>query len=288
MNLSRRLAPLLLLALVACAPTATTGGSAPSVATQAPAPAPAQPTARPALSGNLTVFAAASLTDAFNDAATQFKAANPQVNITFNFAGSQALRTQMEQGARADVFASANIEQMDLAVKNGVVNTGVAKNFAANKVTIIVPKDNPAKITTPADLQKPGIKLVIANKDVPVGNYTREILGKMSANPQFGAGFTDAVMKNVVSEENDVKQVVAKVQLGEADAGVVYTTDITPQVSGSVQQVVIPDNFNVIASYPIARTKEAQATALADAFIAFILSADGQAVLKKYGFLPPV
>jgi molybdate transport system substrate-binding protein len=241
-------------------------------------------TAGPSVTGNITVFAAASLTDAFNELAAAFKKANPDAGeVTFNFAGSSALRTQLEQGARADIFASADTAQMDAAKKSGVV-TGGDKVFVRNSLVIIMPKDNPAKIAAPVDLRKSGLKLVLAAPEVPVGNYARQMFMKMDADPAYGAGFNDAVLKNIVSNEANVKQVVAKVQLGEADAGVVYGTDITASVAPDLARVEVPTALNVIADYPIALTKEAGNTKTARAFIDFIFSAAGQTILKKYGF----
>jgi molybdate transport system substrate-binding protein len=287
---------LLTLLFAACSPAPATPGSAgaggsgaPSVSTPAaPAVSPAATaTTKPALNGELTVFAASSLTDAFNEIATQFQSANPGVKVTYNYNGTPTLRTQLEQGAHADVFASANTDQMDMAVRSGLVITGTQKNFAQNKLTIVVPKDNPAKITGPVDLAKPGIKLVLAQKDVPVGGYARDAFTKMSTNATYGADFSDRTLKNLVSEESNVKQVLSKVQLGEADAAVVYTTDITPDAAASVMQIAIPDQFNVIATYPFARLKDAKQPELADAFVSYVLGTQGQATLKKWGFLPP-
>jgi molybdate transport system substrate-binding protein len=237
----------------------------------------------PRLSGKITVFAAASLTDSFSELKTEFVRRNPSTEVDFQFAGSPALRTQLEQGARADVFASADLPNMNMALRNGVVQDA-GKVFVRNSLVIITPKNNPARITAPADLRRNGIKLVLAAPEVPVGNYARQSLALMDKDPAFGSGFADAVLDNVVSNESNVKQVVAKVQLGEADAGVVYGTDVTADVTNDLTQVAIPPNFNVIAEYPIALTKSPANTSVASAFIAFVTSADGQAILKKYGF----
>jgi molybdate transport system substrate-binding protein len=237
----------------------------------------------PRLSGKITVFAAASLTDSFNEIKTEFVRRNPRTEIEFQFAGSPALRTQLEQGARADVFASADVPNMNMALQNGAVLDS-AKVFVKNSLVIITPKSNPARIAAPADLRRSGTKLVLAAPEVPVGNYARQSFALMDKDPSFGAGFASAVLGNVVSNESNVKQVVAKVQLGEADAGVVYGTDVTADVVNDLTQVVIPANLNVIAEYPIALTKSPANPSVAAAFIAFVTSADGQAILKKYGF----
>jgi molybdate transport system substrate-binding protein len=247
-----------------------------------PDPTPAA-ASTPELRGKVTVFAAASLTDAFNELKTQFTRLNPRVEVEYNFGGSPTLRTQLEQGARADVYASADQAQMNLASQNGVV-TSTGKVFVRNSLVIVTPKDNRARISTPADLRRPSLKLVLANADVPVGAYARQSLAAMERDPAFGQGFADAVLKNVVSLESNVKQVVAKVELGEADGGIVYGTDITPALASKLTSIAIPAQFNVIAEYPIALVKGAGNARAGQAFIDFVLSPAGQAVLKKYGF----
>jgi molybdate transport system substrate-binding protein len=236
------------------------------------------------VTGEVTVFAAASLTGAFTEIAAAFEAAHPGVNVVFNFGGTPTLRTQLEQGARADVFASANLEQMDLATAGGVIEAS-ASTFARNSLVIITPKDNPANVEAPADLANEGLKLVVANEDVPVGNYTRQLLMAMGKSGDFEAGFMQKVLDNVVSLESNVKQIVAKVELGEADAGVVYGTDVTPDVAANLNEIEVPDEYNVIASYPIALVKERSNEGAAQAFIDFVLSEAGQGILQKYGFL---
>ena len=264
-----------ILALAAC------GSESGSTATQPPA---APPTPEPR---ELVMLVASSLTDAFTEIGTAFAKLpeNAGVASTFNFGASSQLRTQLEQGAPADLFASADTIQMDAAVKAGTIQ-GTPKVFARNRLALIVPKSNPAGITTLADLARPGIKLVTTAPDVPVGNYTRVALQKMAADPLFGAGFDQKVLGNVVSEEANVRQVVTKVQLGEADAGVCYTSDVTPKVQPEVKTLDIPDQYNTIAEYPIAATKNAKAPATAQRFIAYLLSPAAQAILKKNNFLP--
>lgn len=241
------------------------------------------PTAVP-LSGGITVFAASSLTNAFNEIGGAFHDANPGASVTFNFAGSQDLRTQLEQGARADIFASADTKQMDNAVASGVASAE-SSVFAHNRLVVIVPKANPAGIQTLQDLANPNIKLVLANAGVPAGKYSRQSLDTASADPAFGAAYKDNVLTNLVSEEANVKQVAAKVQLGEADAGIVYSSDVTPELSKDVTKIDIPDTHNVVATYTIALTAEPSNEAVARAFIDFVRSDDGQAILVSHGFL---
>ncbi len=230
----------------------------------------------------LTVFAAASLTGAFGEVGKAFEAAHPGLTVRFSFAGSQALRTQIEQGAAADVFASANTKEMS-ALQDGklVISSGV-KLFVANQLVVTLPAQNPGGLSTLADLAKPGLKLVLAAKDVPVGGYALQVLDKLEK--EQGAGFKAKVLANVVSYENDVKQVVTKVQLGEADAGIVYATDAAA-VPGLLR-IEIPGADNVIAQYPIAPLSGAKDPALAQAFVDYVLSPGGQAILQKWGFLP--
>jgi molybdate transport system substrate-binding protein len=236
------------------------------------------------LRGDLTVFAAASLTDAFNEIGQEFQKANPGVTPKFNFAASTALRTQLEQGAKADLFASADQVQMDNAKKAGVVE-GEDRLFVKNKLVAIHPGNNPANIQSHQDLARPGIKIVLTDANVPIGAYARSALQKMSADPQYGADFGQKVLANLRSEEANVRAVVTKVQLGEADAAIVYASDVTPQVSGQVKSILIPDQFNTIATYPIAVVKDAPNKAAAQAFIAFVRSRQGQEILRKHNFI---
>ncbi len=238
-----------------------------------------------AASGTVTVFAAASLTDAFNELKTGFQTANPGVTVTYSFAGSPALVTQLTQGAPADVFASADQPNMDNAIKGGVI-AGTPQTFAKNKLVIIVPKDNKAGITTPKDLAKAGIKFDTAQDSVPVGNYTQQVFDNFSKLPDYGADFKANVNKNVVSKEDNVKAIVQKVQLGEADAGIVYATDAQASAD-KLTMIAIPDAQNVIASYPIAVVKGAKQSALGQKFLDYVLSPAGQAIMKKWGFAPP-
>jgi molybdate transport system substrate-binding protein len=241
----------------------------------------AQTPARP--TGELVVFAAASLTEPFTDMGTRLEATYPGLKILYNFGGSQTLRTQLEQGAQADVFVSADTVQMDLARKSGVVQ-GETPIFVKNRLVVIVPRDNPGKVMTFRDLARPGLKLDLAAPKVPVGNYSRQALHRATA--EYGAAFTEGALKNVVSEEDNVKQVVTKVQLGEADAGIVYVSDVTPKVSNDVRMMPIPDVYNQIATYPIALTQCVQNRVAAEAFINFVLSVEGQAALKAHNFIP--
>jgi molybdate transport system substrate-binding protein len=246
-------------------------------------PLPATATAEvvePVETTELVVMAASSLTDAFNEIAVAFQEANPGALVLPNYASSSALATQLVEGAPADVFASANNTQMNVAADGGRIASQPV-TFLTNRLTIIVPADNPAGLETYADLAKPGIALVLAAPDVPVRDYSDQSIALMG-----DVAFQAAVYANLVSEEPNVRQVATKVSLGEADAGIVYTSDVTPDIAASVLQIPIPDELNVIASYPIAVVEGAPAGDLAQAFVDFVLSAEGQDILAKWGFGP--
>jgi len=224
----------------------------------------------PASPGRLTVFAAASLTAAFGELGEQFTAANGGTEVTFNFAGSQALATQIRQGAPADVFASADTANMG-KVRDLV---GTPRNFASNLLQIVVEKGNPRAIQGLHDLANPDLKVVLAAPDVPAGRYAAEALAKADVTVQ------------PVSQEDNIKAVVTKVSLGEADAGVVYVTDV--HAGGDrVEGVDIPQELNVTATYPIATVEASTAQDQAQAFMDLVLSDQGQQVLSRYGFRPP-
>lgn len=259
--------------------------SAAAATPEAALPAVAADATFPDSGGKLTVFAAASLTESFNQIKSDLEAANPGLTITYNFAGSQALVTQLTEGATADVFASASKGQMDKAVAAGVI-AGVPQVFTQNRLAIIVPKDNPDGLQGAADLAKSGVKLVLAQAQAPVGQYARQAICLANKDTAtYGDDFAGKVAANVVSEEDNVKAVVTKVQLGEADAGIVYTTDVTASVANDVTVIVLPDPVNVVARYPIAPVKGGKAD-LAAAFIAYVLGPDGQATLRQFGFEP--
>ncbi|HTE83717.1 MAG TPA: molybdate ABC transporter substrate-binding protein [Dehalococcoidia bacterium] len=230
----------------------------------------ASPSATP-LSGTVSVFAAASLTEAFNALGTSFQGANSGVTMKFNFAGTPTLVTQIEQGAPVDVFASADTTNMDKLTGDGFT-AGTPQVFARNKLEIVVASGNPKGITGLADLAKSGVIYITEGPTVPAGKYALQAL-KMAG-----------VTVTPKSLETDVKSVVGKIELGEADAGIVYTTDVTA-AGNKVQGVPVPDADNVIATYPIVAVKATANAAAANAFVAYVLSAAGQAKLQSFGFL---
>jgi molybdate transport system substrate-binding protein len=231
----------------------------------------------------LSVFAASSLTDAFGELARTFEERNPSVEVRQSFESSSTLLTQIQHGAPADVFASAAQEEMNTAVKGGLV-AGEPVVFVRNREVIMVPKNNPAGIESMRDLAKPGIKLVLAEDGVPAADYAMEILGK--ANAEYGRGFREAVLSNVVSSEADVRASVGRVALGDADATFGYASDYTPDVRDRVKAIPIPPDLNIIATYPIAILEDAKDPELARKWVDLMVSDEGQRVLEKWGFEP--
>ncbi len=231
---------------------------------------------------NLTMFAAASLTEALEEIGKGFENANPGVKMHFSFAGSQILRMQIEQGASTDIFASADHANMDLLVADSLLVSNSYQDFITNKMVIILPPGNPADVQTLNDLGNPHLKLILADPSVPAGNYARQVLVKMSEDSIFGSDFSRRVLANVVSNETDVKQVVTKVELGEADAGIAYVSDA--MAAQDLVTITIPEQYNIIARYPIAMLNNSHELKVAKSFIAYILSPAGQEVLSRWGF----
>ncbi len=234
----------------------------------------------------LTVFTAASLTGAFTDLGKAYEAQNPDVKIDLVFDGSQALRTQIEQGASPDVFVSANVKHMTALQDAGFMDNDTVELFLENSMAVIVPVDNRANITTLADLAQPGVKIVIGTKDVPFGSYTRQVLDKMANSSAYGPEYKEAVMGNVISEETAVSSVVPKLTLGEADAAFVYKSDIKQEYRDELIRIDIPAEYNVVAQYPLGILAESQQKDAAAAFITFVRGPDGSAILTEYGFDP--
>lgn len=245
------------LALALAVLTAACGGEGPTAAGEG-------------VAGGILVQAAASLTDAFADVATAFSEANPDATVTFNFAGSQALATQIVEGAPADVFASADSTQMDVVDEEDLVAVEPTV-FATNVLAIAVEAGNPFDIAALADLADPELILVLAAPEVPAGNFAAQAL------EAAGVAVTPA------SLEVDVRSVLSKVDLGEADAGIVYASDLV-SAGDTVEGVEIPEEDNLVAEYPIATLADAPNPAGAAAFVAFVLSDEGQAILEGYGF----
>ncbi len=239
----------------------------------------------PPVGGTLMVFAASSLTDAFDEIAGQFKAQHPGVEVALNYQSSSKLAAQLAEGVPADVFASANLKAMQPTIDTKLI-IEKPRNFLTNQLVIIAPAANPGQIESLKDLARPGLRLVLAVAGVPIRDYTDQMMAALAKNPAYGDEYRRAVYANLISEEDNVRQVVSKVALGEADAGVVYTSDVTPEMAGKLRQIAIPLEFNVTATYPIARLAASKQPELAQAFIDFVLSPQGQAILAKWGFGP--
>ncbi|QIN84825.1 molybdate ABC transporter substrate-binding protein [Rubrobacter tropicus] len=233
--------------------------------------------------GTLTVLAASSLTDAFGELEKRFEERNPGVEVRQSFESSSTLLAQIQQGAPADVFASASEEEMETATKEGLVE-GETRVFVKNREIVMVPKDNPANIQDFRDVAKPGVRLVLAQEDVPAADYAVEILGK--ANNEYGGDFKQDVLSNVVSREADVRASVNRVVVGDADATFGYASDYTPDIRDRVEVVPIPPDLNIIATYPIAALEDAEEPDLAREWVDLVTGEEGQRVLDKWGFEP--
>ncbi len=231
----------------------------------------------------LTVFTAASLTGAFGEIGQMYEN-ETNIRVVFNFDGSQALRTQIENGAFADLFASANKKQMNALKNDGMMNNSSVVIFTKNKLSLIVPKDNPAKIGNISDLAKPGLKIVMGTKDVPVGDYALQIISNLGNNSSYGPEYKTKVLANVISQETNVNYVVTKVALGEADVGFAYVSDITEKLASKVDKIDIPAEYNIIAEYPMGILLESKYPAESREFMNLVMSDEGKAVLEKYGF----
>jgi molybdate transport system substrate-binding protein len=230
----------------------------------------------------LTVLAASSLKNVFPKIGDQFTAAHPNVGFSFSFAGTDALTAQIEQGAPADVFAGSSKKYGDELSSKGLIDA--FSPFCTNSLVLVVPPSNPAGIQTLTDLTKPGLKLVIGSETVPVGVYTRTVLTNLNA--VYGSAFSDRVLANVVSNEDNVEGVLTKVESGEADAGFVYVTD-SKAAGSAVAAIALPAGAQAVATYPIAVVKSSARAADAQAFVAFVLGPTGQGLLGDAGFGPP-
>ena len=237
--------------------------------------AAAQPAAAaaPKPSGEITVFAASSLTESFDAIAKQFEKKYPDVTVKFNYDASSNLATQINQGAPADVFASADQDNLQKTIDSGAV-TPPPVVFTKNRLEIAVEKGNPKKIKSLADLQKSGLVVVLCADQVPCGKYAAQSLAM--------AGVTI----NPSSKEENAKATLSKVSIGEADASIVYVTDVKAS-KGTTSGVKIADKQNVIATYPMGVVKESQNATAAKAWVQYVTSKDGQKTLRKFGFLPP-
>lgn len=285
---SRQVVLISILAVVLAA-CSSGGGALPSASavasvpppTTAPSSAAPSPTAAPA---ELTIYGAASLKGALEKAKAAYEAAVPGTTITLSTDSSSALETQIEQGAPADVFLSADTTNPTKLVDKGLAD-GATVSFAGNKLTVIVPSDNPAGIKSPADLAKQGVKVIAAGNEVPITKYAKQLVDNLARVAGYPADFGAAYTANIASKEDNVKAVVAKIELGEGDAGIVYVTDA--KASTKVVMVEVPESANVPATYVGVVVKASKNAAAAKAFLEWFAGPDGQAILGSFGFLPP-
>jgi molybdate transport system substrate-binding protein len=244
--------------------------------------------APPPAGRTLTVFAAASLVEAFGAMAAELERQDTTLEVRLNVAGSQQLAAQLVRGAVADLFAAADSEAMQLAADRGLVLE--PEVFAHNRLVVIAARE-PAvdgMLVELLNLATPGLKLVLAAPEVPAGRYARQALRNLSRAPGYGPDFADRVLENVVSDEVDVRSVLTKVRLGEAHAGIVYASDLSGPDSlarrAGIRVIPIPAAFNARADYVIARLRSVEDSAGAEAFRALVLGTEGQAILERYGF----
>jgi molybdate transport system substrate-binding protein len=279
-----RRAVLLLIVLCALAACSSAGVSLSASTPVSAAPTTAtsgSPTTAPAA---LTVYGAASLKGVLDKVKTTYEAANPGTTLTISTDSSTTLETQIEQGAPADVFLSADTTNPKKLVDKGLA-AGAAVTFAGNKLTIIAPNANPAAITSPKDLAKTGVKVIAAGDAVPITKYATQLVANLAKESGYPADFAAKYTANIASKEDNVKAIVAKIELGEGDAGIVYVTDA--KASTKVTTVDVPDAANVPATYAGVVVKASKNAAAAQAFLTWFAGPDGQAILGSFGFLPP-
>jgi molybdate transport system substrate-binding protein len=230
----------------------------------------------------LRVLAAASLTDAFDELSRAFEQAHPGAKVELGFAGTQVLHTQVEQGADADVFVSADVYHAAALEKQGLLEA--PRPLAHNRLVVVTPAGG-SPVEAMSDLAKPFIRIVLASPSVPAGRYALQALSRIAEDGRWGRDFATRVRVNVVSEETNVRAVLAKVSLGEADAGIVYATDARA-ARGQIRTVEMPPELNVEAEYRVGILRRSPRRALAEAFVAWSLGPAGQAILRSYGFGP--
>lgn len=268
---------------VAVAALAMTAVASIALAARAPLDPPAPPASSPE-AVELTVYGAASLKGALEAARTAYEAAVPGTTLLLATDSSTALATQIEQGASADVFLSADSSNPQKLVDAGLVD-GAPTTFARNQLTIIVPADDPAAIASPGELVRPGVLVVAAGDDVPITHYATQLIDRLAQAPGAAPGFAAGYESNIVSREDNVKAVVAKIELGEGDAAIVYVTDAA--ASDRVATVDIPAASNVTSAYDGVVVKASRHLTEARAFLDWFAGPEGRAILGGLGFLPP-
>jgi molybdate transport system substrate-binding protein len=275
-----------LLLLAGCS-SGTGGGASPSPSTAAASLGPTLEAASPSTGpapASITVYGAASLKGALEKAKTAYEASNVGTMLTISTDSSSALETQIEQGAPADVFLSADTTNPKKLADKGLAD-GAAVTFAGNELTVIVPIANTAGITSPADLARTGIKVVAAGDAVPITKYADQLIDNIAKSAGAPVDFAAKVAANTVSREDNVKAIVAKIELGEGDAGIVYLTDA--RASTKVAAIDVDAALNVPATYAGVVVKASKNVTAAKAFLDWFAGPDGQAILASFGFLPP-
>lgn len=280
---SRLAVPIAFLAVVlaACSTTGASSSAAGAPATAAPASATAAPSVGKV---ELTIYGAASLKGALDKAKAAYETANPGTTLTISIDSSATLETQIEQGAPADVFLSADTTNPKKLIDKGLAD-GAAVTFAHNKLTVIVPAANPSGIKTPADLAKAGVKVMAAGDTVPITKYATQLVANLAKQTGYPADFVARYTGNIASREDNVKAIVAKIELGEGDAGIVYVTDA--KASTKAMPVNVPDSANVPVTYDGVVVKASRNATAAKSFLDWFAGPDGQAILSGLGFLPP-
>lgn len=271
--------------MVASVAFAACSGAATSPTSGSPTASIAAPvTGSPAASAQLTVLGASSLTNVLTDLADAYQHAHPDVTFALSFDASSALRARIEAGGTADVFASADTSN-PAALASAGQTLGSPVVFAANELALVVPSGNPAHVATPYDLARPGVRIVAAGPNVPITKYVTRLISNLQAYRGAQAGLPAAIEANTVSREDNVRAVLAKVELGEADAGFVYATDA--RADAKVAVIPIPPSTNVATSYAAVALSSSVNPAPAKAFVAWLAGPDARTILAKYGFLPP-
>ncbi len=232
----------------------------------------------------LTIYGAASLKGVLTRAAADYEVTHPGTNVTLSTDSSSALKIQIEQGAPVDVFLSADAANPQALVDQGLA-AGGAQTFAVNQLAVIVPLDNPAGIRTPADLAKPGVRIIAAGDEVPITKYATQVVANLATQPTFPLDLPGAYDANIVSKENNVRATIAKIELGEGDAAIVYVTDA--RASTKVTTIELHEAANVRASYAGVVIKTSPNPEAAQAFLTWFAGPDGQALLSEFGFMAP-
>jgi len=229
----------------------------------------------------VSIFAASSLTEVLGEVAQAYQVKNPEDKILMHFAGSQALAAQIEQGAPADLFISADTVAMERLLQKGLVQN--PRPLVQNRLSLAVQPELINQISSIQDLSAHGLLLVIGNQQVPIGKYTRQLFDNLAADSAYGTELIQQVTANIVSEENKVKAIVAKLMLGEVDAGIVYQSDLATEAGRKLLAIALPEQHNPLATYPVALTTERQTDG--SKLLDFLFNPETQKIFTKYGFL---